>query len=125
MRTIPEVVEAVLNILNEVEHTEECNGDTLCEINELMGEILVINSNNERKCEECAGCTNWLCDCANIRAKAIDDAMEKAAKAICIGCGYLEGIKCTYKGSNCGVSKPMLESVTEALEKMKNNDLAR
>lgn len=44
MRTIPEVVEAVLNILNEAERTEECNGDMLCDINELMGEILTINS---------------------------------------------------------------------------------
>ena len=44
MRTIPEVVEAVLNILNEAERTEECNGDMLCDINELMGEVLTINS---------------------------------------------------------------------------------
>ncbi len=47
MRTIPEVVEAVLNILNEAERREECNGDILCDINELMGEILTINSNNK------------------------------------------------------------------------------
>lgn len=124
MRIIPEVVEDVLNILNEAERKEECNGDTLCDINELMGEILAINSNNERKCEECAGCTNWLCDCANVRAKAIDEAMHEAAKAICVGCGYLKEDKCTYKGGNCAVSKPMLESVTEALEQMKaTNDL--
>lgn len=55
--------------------------------------------------------------------KAVDDALEKVAKAICIGCGYLDGVKCTYKGGNCGVRKPMLETVTEALEQMKNNDL--
>ena len=58
-----------------------------------------------------------------IKDKAIDEAMERAAKAICVGCGYLDGVKCTYKGSNCGVSKPMLESVTEALEQMKNNEI--
>lgn len=28
---------------------------------------------NERKCEECAGCTVWKCDCSNIRANAIDE----------------------------------------------------
>ena len=44
MRTIPEAAESILNILNEVERTEECNGDTLCDINELVGEILAINS---------------------------------------------------------------------------------
>ena len=59
-----------------------------------------------------------------IRNKTIDEAMLKVAKTICIGCGYLDGVKCTYKGSNCGVSKPMLESVIEALEQMKDsNDL--
>ena len=44
MRTIPEVAEDILNILNEAERIEECDGDTLCDINELVGEILVINS---------------------------------------------------------------------------------
>ena len=44
---------------------------------ELVGEILAINSNNERKCEECAGCTNWLCDCANTRTHAIDEFSEQ------------------------------------------------
>ena len=56
---------------------------------------------------------------AEVRAKAIDEAIEASAKAICVGCGYLDGYKCTYKGGNCGVSKPMLESVVKALEQMK------
>lgn len=56
------------------------------------------------------------------RNRAIDDAMEAAAKAICIGCGYLKGCKCSYKGSNCGVSKPMLEVVMKALEKLKGGE---
>lgn len=51
--------------------------------------------------------------------KAIDEAMDASAKAICIGCGYLEGTKCKYKGGNCGVSKPMLETVMKALEQLK------
>lgn len=59
---------------------------------------------------------------AEERNKAVDDALEVSAKAICVGCGYLDGYKCTYKGSNCGVSKPMLESVTKALEQMKAGD---
>lgn len=53
-----------------------------------------------------------------IRNKAIEEALEKSAKAICIGCGYLNGHECTYNGANCGVSKPMLETVTKALEQM-------
>lgn len=60
---------------------------------------------------------------AEIRAKAIDEAIEASAKEICVGCGYLDGYKCTYKGSNCGVSKPMLELVTEVLEKQKGGNV--
>jgi hypothetical protein len=54
-----------------------------------------------------------------IRNKAIDEAIETSAQAICVGCGYLDGYKCTYKGCNCGVSKPMLESVVKELEQLK------
>ena len=56
------------------------------------------------------------------RNKAIDEAIEAAAKAICTGCGYLIEHKCTYHGSNCGVSKPMLESVTKALEHLRGKE---
>lgn len=54
-----------------------------------------------------------------IRDKAIEEALEKSSQAICMGCGYLDGYKCTYNGANCGISKPMLEAVTKALEQMK------
>ena len=54
-----------------------------------------------------------------IRNKAIDEAIETSAQAICVGCGYLDGHKCNYKGANCGVSKPMLETVVGALERLK------
>lgn len=52
MRTIPEVAEDILNILDEAERTEECNRDTLCDINELVGEILVINSETSKAREK-------------------------------------------------------------------------
>lgn len=45
--------------------------------------------------------------------------MAASAKAICVGCGYLEGTKCTYEGGNCGVSKPMIETVMEALGQLR------
>lgn len=56
-----------------------------------------------------------------IRDKTIEEALEKSAKAICAGCGYLDGYECTYNGANCGVSKPMLESVTKTLVQMKKD----
>ena len=54
-----------------------------------------------------------------IRNKTIDDAIQTVANEICVGCGYLKGHNCTYKGGNCGVSMPMLETVTKTLEQMK------
>ena len=84
----------------------------------------------ERNCDKCIHHTSGMCDSwdckmqtveglvKETREKAITDAIEASAKAICIGCGYLDGHSCTYKGSNCGVSKPMLEVVVKALEQM-------
>ena len=46
----------------------------------------------------------------------VDKAKTIAAKAICIGCGYLTDCKCDYNGSNCIVSKPMLESVLKSFD---------
>lgn len=56
---------------------------------------------------------------AEIRASAIDEAMEKLAEEICTGCGCLKERKCTYKGSNCRVSKTMLEKTMAVLEQLK------
>ena len=44
MRTIPEAVEDIKSILNNIERTESCDGETLVDINELAGEILTINA---------------------------------------------------------------------------------
>lgn len=60
-----------------------------------------------------------ILDIQNIRNDTIDECMKTAAKAICIGCGYLDVTKCTYTGNNCMVSKPMLDTVIESLEKLK------
>jgi len=46
MRTIPEVSEEIKKILNDVERTQECDGETLVAIDELVNEILTINSLN-------------------------------------------------------------------------------
>lgn len=45
-----------------------------------------------------------------------DEAKRIVAKAICIGCGYLTGYECSYKGGNCMTSKPMLESVLKSFD---------
>ena len=35
---------------------------------------------NERQCEDCAGCTNYLCDCWNERARAINEFVERISE---------------------------------------------
>ena len=47
---------------------------------------------------------------------SVDEAKTIAAKAICIGCGYLTGYECSYNGRNCMISKPMLESVSKSFD---------
>ena len=52
-------------------------------------EICRLTEENERlkgfassKCEECAGCTQWNCDCANIEAQAKADTVRKMKEII-------------------------------------------
>lgn len=51
-----------------------------------------LDAENERlrdfvssKCEECAGCTSWKCDCANIEAQAKADTVRKMHSMLCEG----------------------------------------
>lgn len=53
---------------------------------------------------------------------SVDEAKAIAAKAICIGCGYLTGYECSYNGGNCMTSKPMLESVSKSFDEKKEED---
>lgn len=57
-----------------------------------------------------------------IRNKTIEECMKEVAKAMCVGCGYLNDTRCVYKGNNCMVSKPMLEVVTKTLGDMKERN---
>ena len=34
------------------------------------------------KCKDCAGCTAWKCDCANIRAEAINEFAKKLTASV-------------------------------------------
>lgn len=43
-------------------------------INRQQAEIERLTNN---KCEDCAGCTQWLCDCSNERTQAIKEYTEK------------------------------------------------
>ena len=114
MRTIPEVVENIKNILNDAERTQD--GECLVDIDDLVNEILTINSKNERKCEECAGCTNWLCDCANTRDIAIDEFAEALTNKLVLKYGNATPTE-QY------VALQVTDWIKEIAEQLKNNDL--
>ena len=60
MRTIVECVENIKNILNRAEQAEECDGDTLVEINELADEILTINARRKKNSDVNNVWTVWI-----------------------------------------------------------------
>ena len=49
MRTIAECAEDIKSILNNVERTQEYNGETSVDIDELVNEILSINAAHEKQ----------------------------------------------------------------------------
>lgn len=51
--------------------------------------------------------------------KITEQIETKILGKVCIGCGYLRDNICTYKGSNCGVSKPMYEDIKQVFEELK------
>ena len=49
--------------------------------------IKELTEENERlshHCDDCAGCTQWKCDCSNIRDEAITEFAEKLQYTLCI-----------------------------------------
>lgn len=75
---------------------------------------------NERKCEDCGGCTAWKCDCANVRAKAIDEFVERLKT-------YMETTEqSTYldelnKGNENYSAMPIYDFVDNIAEQMKES----
>lgn len=51
--------------------------DIAPQLAEWLEELKEYKATNYPKCSECAGCTQWKCDCANVREKVIDDVVEK------------------------------------------------
>lgn len=73
---------------------------------------------------ECECCVLQDCPVYNQpTAYDVDKAMEKLETKIldrvCIGCAYLKDNICTYKGTNCNVSKPMYKVIKRAFEEVK------
>lgn len=89
-RTCPEYIKNALALINSQEQrigelTEksknfeqayDCMHSACLELSDkcdrLTKENERLRSFNSAKCEDCAGCTSWKCDCANIEAYAVE-----------------------------------------------------
>ena len=65
---------------------------------------------NQCKCEDCAGCTVWKCDCANTRQQAIDEFVKKICEKY-----TEEERKGNYK-QYCGEIKQNIADIAEQLK---------
>ena len=92
--TIDEAIQDFRQLENEFEHymcdTEDKKENLVKyqreweyykQLAEWLEELKKYKAINYPKCSECAGCTLWNCDCANIRGKAIDDFVQEIRKA--------------------------------------------
>ena len=52
------------------------------EINRLQAENERLKDFTSSKCEDCAGCTSWKCDCANIEAQAKAEAYKECIEKV-------------------------------------------
>lgn len=93
--TIDEAIQDFRQLENEFEHymcdTEDKKENLVKyqreweyykQLAEWLEELKKYKAINYPKCSECAGCTLWNCDCANIRGKAIDDFASRMKKDI-------------------------------------------
>ena len=62
--------------------------DTLCNVTLRNKSLDLINRQQaeierlKNKCEDCAGCSEWRCDCSNIRNHAIEEFAERVKQEI-------------------------------------------
>ena len=90
MLSIDEAIQDFRQLENEFEHymcdTEDKKENLVKyqreweyykQLAEWLEELKKYKAINYPKCSECAGCTLWNCDCANIMGNAIDDFVDK------------------------------------------------
>ena len=68
-------IEKLKNTLDLINRQEEENES-------LKAEVERLKDFATSKCEDCAGCTSWKCDCSNIKAEAYKEAFEKVKEEL-------------------------------------------
>lgn len=83
--------------------------DIAPQLAEWLEELKEYKSTNYPKCSECAGCTQWNCDCANVRNKAIDDLVLQCKKV------HARGL-ITNWGKPFGIEFDKLDEIAQQLK---------
>lgn len=113
---------------NVLEFTILCNALSL--IKELTEENERLRGFNSAKCEDCAGCTQWKCDCSNIEAYTVRKMQERLKEApIKVGLplfglqtkdeveDYANGLILQMRDAIDQIAKEMLEDTDESKSK--------
>ena len=72
----------ILTLINELESGNDTLHTNLCEYRKENQQLKDRIAELEHKCDDCAGCTQWKCDCANIESHAVEQFAEKVAKRL-------------------------------------------
>ena len=89
VKTLKNILDLINRLQAENGVYETCNARKDEAIKHLESEVKRLRAENERlkefatsKCEDCAGCTSWKCDCANIERVAYEKCIEKVKEEI-------------------------------------------
>ena len=87
--TISHTIDLINHLQAEIKHLDDESDALRADIDFRDKEISELQAENEKlkdfassKCEDCAGCTSWKCDCANIEAQAKAEAYKEFAERL-------------------------------------------
>jgi hypothetical protein len=84
LETIDEVGDCSRDCIFYNGKVHSCGGTIAKHALALIKELTEENEKLSHHCDDCAGCLQWNCDCANIRDKAITEFAEKLQYTLCI-----------------------------------------
>ena len=76
----------------------ECPDDASKEVIEAYN-MAIEALENQNDCKDCAGCTQWMCECANVKAEVcnrIVEQLEECSRIYCKEYGYAKDENVLY-----------------------------
>ena len=76
--------EEILKVFNNQQAIIATQHETLKQYRAIgtVEELLEFKEEKQNKCKDCAGCTSWLCECANERGEAIDEFAKRMKELV-------------------------------------------